>query len=53
MVRESSRKVEAGGIVQRVESTTQGPDMILSFYAIGSLGRFTLRWLSQEQTQGG
>lgn len=50
-VRDSSRKVEAGEIVQRVDSSIQGLGMIL--YAIESLGRVTLKWHSQKPTQEG
>lgn len=50
-VRDSSRKVEAGEIVQRVDSSIQGLDMIL--YTIESLGRVALKWFSQKQTQEG
>lgn len=50
-VRASSRKVEAGEIVQRVDSSIQGLGMIL--YAIENLGRVTLKWHSQKLTQEG
>lgn len=50
-VRDSSRKVEAGEIVQRVDSSIQGLGMVL--YAIESLGRVILKWHSQKQTQEG